>query len=146
MALTLDDFEIINDFIGKNDNWGLINNCSYFASGLWNSVSEAKLNSFGAIANHPYILAESIMNQSGYETGRYFNISSEVGYNSYGRYRTTGVYGITDSQSTSNAFGSSSSSGSLSSGSSSHSSTPLSSRSSIPLHSGSSKGSSVSKR
>lgn len=143
MDFDSDDLDKINDFIGKNDNWGLWNNCSYFASGVWNSVSDTKLNSVGFLGiNHPSILAESIKKQKGYETGRDFASASEVGYKSKGKYTVSEVYGVGTSKGITNSSGSSISSGSLSSGSSSGSSTPSSSGSS----SGSSNGSSLPKR
>ena len=73
-SIDIFDTITVNTTIESNDSWSLHNNCSYFASTVWNAVSDTKLNSsswfFGV--NTPSTLAGSIKAQDGYETGRKF--------------------------------------------------------------------------
>ena len=65
------DLKIINEFIDNNDAWTAYNNCSYFASGVWNEVSDTQVSSLG-LWNNPQTLAKSIMSIDGYSTGTSF--------------------------------------------------------------------------
>jgi hypothetical protein len=85
MNLDLDQISTINDFIADNDRWSIYNNCSSFASRLWNSVSDTELSS-GFWWNTPSNLAGSIMKQDGYLTGRHFDIADSYGYAKDGKF------------------------------------------------------------
>ncbi len=63
MKLTVDQLKKVNEIICKSDTWDVFNNCSTFATNVWNAVAleEDKLNA-GKI-NNPSDLKKSIMNK-----------------------------------------------------------------------------------
>lgn len=62
--------------------WDLFNNCSYFASTIWNSVapSDMQVNSYFFPANFPATLKDSIQNIDGHENNRSFAYNDYTGY------------------------------------------------------------------
>lgn len=56
--LTATDLKTMNSTINSNDSWGLLSNCSTFASKVWNSVSSTKVSA--GTVNTPSNLAKSI--------------------------------------------------------------------------------------
>ena len=63
----------ITEYEYDGRGWSLYNNCSYFASEVWNTVSTAELDS-GSFWNTPSNLADSIMENPGYSNGRNFGV------------------------------------------------------------------------
>jgi RHS repeat-associated protein len=123
----------INQFIDKNDEWTLYRNCSWFASGLWNDISDNKLSALNWFAwNTPESLAYSIQNEECSVTGRSFSQANEAGYKDgkgvYYTPPTNSSVHLSNSRSSSNS--SSGSSGASSSGSSGPSSSSFGYRSS----------------
>ena len=51
----------MNTNIANNDKWGLLNNCSSFASRIWNSVSADNTKVDAGIINMPANLEKSII-------------------------------------------------------------------------------------
>lgn len=47
------DLDTVNTNIANNDKWGLLNNCSSFASRIWNSVSADNTKVDAGIINMP---------------------------------------------------------------------------------------------
>lgn len=100
MNLTSAQLATVTSSIKNNNSWSLLNNCSSFASRVWNSVSGTKVGA--GFVNTPTGLANSIKSKSGYVTNTSFpsTTSSNV-------YRQDGTAG--SHQSSSSASGSSSS-------------------------------------
>ena len=69
MEISMADIEKINKHISSEDNWKYEDNCSTFASNVWNDVSPTKLYA-GAIITTPTFLFNSISGQSGYKINR----------------------------------------------------------------------------
>lgn len=112
------DLTTINKFISKNDNWGFYNNCSYFASGLWNSVSDTKLSAKNGLKwNTPTALAKSIIKQGGYEVGKEVPSATQAGFKYKGKFEYSKIYQADSSVSSGRGISGSSSSSSSSSGS-----------------------------
>lgn len=65
MQITASQLTTINNFIINNDTWTIPNNCSVFASNLWNSV-----NSVWFIGGTPTYLKTQISSRSGSVTGK----------------------------------------------------------------------------
>jgi RHS repeat-associated protein len=85
MEFDSDQLSTINDFISENDRWSLYNNCSSFVVRMWNSVSDTTLSA-GSWWNTPSGLADSIMKQDGYSTGRNFGFAESYGYSQDGKF------------------------------------------------------------
>ena len=54
------DLNTVNTNIKNNDKWGYLNNCSSFASKIWNSVANGSTQVDAGIINTPATLAKSI--------------------------------------------------------------------------------------
>ena len=54
------DLDTVNSNIKKNDKWGYLNNCSTFASKIWNSIANDSSKVDAGAMNTPASLAKSI--------------------------------------------------------------------------------------
>jgi hypothetical protein len=70
MQLTAAQLSTVNSIIVNNDAWAPLNNCSSFATKLWNSVSSTSLSA--GIPNTPTALIASIKSKAGYKTNSAF--------------------------------------------------------------------------
>jgi hypothetical protein len=69
MSINATQLNTVNSYILNHDSWSVLNNCSSFACGLWNSVSSTQLSA--GIPNTPTSLRISIINSGYYVyTGR----------------------------------------------------------------------------
>ena len=55
-----------------------LDNCSSFATGIWNEISSVNLNA--GFPKTPASLVESIKSKSGYETNRTIQYNTNIGY------------------------------------------------------------------
>lgn len=69
MNLTESQLNTINNYAVYNDYWSLSNNCSSFASGLWNSVCTSSKRVSAGYPKTPANLSNSIKSKTGYSTG-----------------------------------------------------------------------------
>lgn len=76
-SLTYSDLSTLNNVIKSSDNWELFNNCSTFATKVWNSVSSMQVNA--GIVNTPSNLIDSIKKYS-YYVGCSITYNSNIGY------------------------------------------------------------------
>lgn len=54
------DLDTVNSNIKNNDKWGYLNNCSTFASKIWNSIANDSSKVDAGAMNTPASLAKSI--------------------------------------------------------------------------------------
>ncbi len=82
IEITEKQLETVSKKCIELNNWGLVNNCSYFASHVWNEVAPEgmKVNSYFFPANFPKTLKASIQKISGYQTNRKIDKNSFIGY------------------------------------------------------------------
>lgn len=84
LTITIDEsqLEIVSEKCISMNSWNVINNCSYFASKVWNAVAPENMhvNSFFFPANFPSTLKKSIQKISGYQTNRAFAYNDYTGY------------------------------------------------------------------
>jgi len=78
MQLTSSQLSSTNTYITNHDSWSVLNNCSSFASGLWNSVSSTTLSA--GTPNTPSSLENSIKSKSGYVNGKILSYDYMVYY------------------------------------------------------------------
>ena len=76
--ITQSDINTINTLISNNDEWSYLDNCSSFATGIWNEISSVNLNA--GFPKTPASLVESIKSKSGYETNRTIQYNTNIGY------------------------------------------------------------------
>ncbi len=76
-SLTYSDLSTLNNVIKLSDNWELFNNCSSFATKVWNSVSNTQVNA--GMVNTPSNLIDSIKKYN-YYTGCSITYNSNIGY------------------------------------------------------------------
>ncbi len=76
--ITRADIDTINTLISKNDEWTYLDNCSSFATGIWNEISSVNLNA--GFPKTPATLVKSIKSKSGYETNRSIQYNTNIGY------------------------------------------------------------------
>lgn len=84
MNVTQADVDDINTAISNNDTWGIMNNCSSFASKVWNEVSRNTLSA--GSPNTPTSLKTSIQAVSGYQMNREVQNNTNIGYTSNGQF------------------------------------------------------------
>lgn len=82
IEITEEQLETVNKKCIELNKWSVVNNCSYFASHVWNEVAPEgmKVNSYFFPANFPKTLKASIKKISGYQTNRKIDKNSFVGY------------------------------------------------------------------
>lgn len=68
----------VNQYIATHNSWSEFNNCSSFATGLWNTVSDINLSA--GIPNTPTTLKQNILAVSGNKTGRNIGRLTPIGY------------------------------------------------------------------
>lgn len=78
MDLDLGQLQTVNSVIINNDSWSNFNNCSDFASKVWNSVSSNKVSN--GTFHTPTALRDSIKSYSWYSTGSPFSYDYNVYY------------------------------------------------------------------
>lgn len=73
--------KVSEECIAKN-SWNVINNCSYFASQIWNKVApdNMQVKSFSFPAHFPSKLKSSIKGISGHKINRKFAYNDRIGY------------------------------------------------------------------
>ena len=76
--ITQEDIDRINDLIADNDTWAVLNNCSSFATRIWNEISTVTLSA--GTPNTPTTLMSSIKSKTGYETLRAVQYNTNIGY------------------------------------------------------------------
>ena len=86
MYITQAELNTLNSLIASGDTWTITNNCSSFASRVWNSISSIQLSA--GIINNPGTLKNSIKAVSGYQTCRGIQNSTPVGYASGNQFVT----------------------------------------------------------
>lgn len=84
--VTQANIDTINSLISSNDKWSATNNCSSFATKIWNSVSSTTLSA--GTPNTPTALMKSIKSKSGYSTKKSIQNISPIGYVSGGKFYT----------------------------------------------------------
>lgn len=82
--ITQENVDTINTLIENNDTWTTLNNCSSFATRIWNNVSSIILSA--GIPDTPTSLMSSIRSKSGYETARAVQYNTNIGYFSDGEF------------------------------------------------------------
>lgn len=82
--VTQADVDTINSLISKNDTWSALNNCSSFATKIWNSISSTTLSA--GTPNTPTSLMSNIKSKSGYQTKRAIGNTTPIGYVSNGSF------------------------------------------------------------
>ncbi|MBQ6706874.1 MAG: hypothetical protein IJN07_05155 [Clostridia bacterium] len=82
--ITQNDVDLINAVIANNDTWSETNNCSSFATKVWNEVSSIALSA--GTPNTPTSLMLSIKSKAGYETARSVQNNTNIGYMSNGEF------------------------------------------------------------
>ncbi len=82
IEITPSQLSIVSEKSISMNKWSAINNCSYFASKVWNSVApnDKQVNSYFFPANYPSTLKNSIQKISGYQTNRSFEYNDYTGY------------------------------------------------------------------
>lgn len=78
--ITMDDVQKINLFISICDCWSLNENCSSFASRLWNCIAPDNLDLSAGLPNTPTSLSKNIKNKSGYQIKRAVMNITPIGY------------------------------------------------------------------
>lgn len=76
--ITRDELDTINALIDANDDWGILNNCSSFATKIWNSVADDKVSA--SYPNTPTSLVSAIKSFDYYQTNRSIINNSTIGY------------------------------------------------------------------
>lgn len=69
---------LVNQYISSHNSWSELNNCSSFAVGLWNTISNTKLSA--GTPNTPTTLKKNILAEPGDSTGRILKKLTPVGY------------------------------------------------------------------
>lgn len=82
MTITAEQLETVSEKCISMNEWTAINNCSYFASKVWNAVAPSNLDvsSYFFPANFPSTLKKSIKKRAGYQTNRPFAYNDYTGY------------------------------------------------------------------
>lgn len=79
MSLYDNELSTLNNYILSHDSWTDKLNCSYFASGAWNSVSSITLDSYYMLGYYtPKELANSISSYYGYKVN--LAVNYDYGY------------------------------------------------------------------
>lgn len=78
--ITMDDVQNINLIISICDYWSLKENCSTFASAIWNYIAPNNLDLSAGSPNTPTSLSKNIKNKSGYQTKRAVMNITPIGY------------------------------------------------------------------
>lgn len=78
MSVSLDDIDDINTLVSSNDTWSLTNNCSSFATKIWNQISSTDVSA--GVINTPTSLMNSIKSKTGYQTNRSIGNTTPIGY------------------------------------------------------------------
>lgn len=76
----MDDVQKINLLISAGDYWSLKENCSSFASIVWNCIAPNNLDLSAGLPNTPTSLSKNIKNKSGYQTKRAVMNITPIGY------------------------------------------------------------------
>lgn len=76
MYVTQGNIDTINSVIETMNTWNIYNNCSWFASVIWNLVSTNKVSA--GIPYTPANMVASIKTKANYQTGLYIPYSSEI--------------------------------------------------------------------
>lgn len=76
--LKADKFNKLTAYINSHDEWTLFNNCSTFASGAWNTISDEIINA-GAI-NTPAGLKASILSYKNHKVNDSIYSTDNIGY------------------------------------------------------------------
>ena len=76
--INAEDINKINNFISTHDKWGILKNCSYFATNIWNEV--AKDGEYFKSARTPKSICKTIVNSDDYKINEQFVVSGEIGY------------------------------------------------------------------
>lgn len=84
MNITSSNLTTINNFIKDNDSWSVTNNCSSFASKLWNKVASSSNQVKAGSPNTPNALTDSIKSKSGYKKNKAVSYSGTYGYSKNG--------------------------------------------------------------
>ena len=77
-TLQLNEVSLVNQYISSHNSWSELNNCSSFAVGLWNTISNTKLSA--GTPNTPTTLKKNILAEPGDSTGRILKKLTPVGY------------------------------------------------------------------
>ena len=72
------DLDKINKFISTHDSWGVLKNCGYFATNLWNEV--AKDGEILKVGKTPTSICKVITNSDNYEKNIKLVVGGEMGY------------------------------------------------------------------
>lgn len=82
ITINEDQLSAVSDKCIDMNNWTLINNCSYFASKVWNSVApdDMQVSSYFFPANFPSTLKKNIQKIEGHQTNRAFASNDNTGY------------------------------------------------------------------
>lgn len=89
MNVTMDDVAEINKIIKNNDTWALLNNCSTFATKVWNSVAPDSQKLSAGSPNMPVSLCVDIQSKSGWQINRAVMDITPIGFvNSKGNFES----------------------------------------------------------
>lgn len=92
MGVTINDVRTINSVISKSDSWSPTNNCSSFATKIWNSIASSKLKLSAGNPNTPKSLSTNIKLISGYQSNRAIMNMRPIGYvNSNGSFASVTI-------------------------------------------------------
>ena len=80
IGVNSEDLEKIVSFISKKDKWNPINNCSYFALNLWNTVAKESEYINTPLIYTPTYIAEELAKFDSYEYNKPIPSSSKLGY------------------------------------------------------------------
>lgn len=82
ITITEDQLSAVSKKCIDMNDWTLINNCSYFASKVWNSVApdDMQVSSYFFPANFPSTLKKNIQKIEGHQTNRAFESNDNTGY------------------------------------------------------------------
>lgn len=82
ITITAEQLYTVSEKCIDMNNWTAVNNCSYFASKVWNSVApeDMHVNSYFFPANFPAILMDNIQEIDGYQSNRAFGYNDYIGY------------------------------------------------------------------
>lgn len=82
ITITAEQLSDVNEKCIDMNAWNLINNCSYFASEIWNSIAPSgmQVSSYFFPANFPSVLKDNIQRISGHQTNRPFAYNDYTGY------------------------------------------------------------------
>lgn len=82
MEITATQLSQISKKCISMNEWSAVNNCSYFASKVWNAIAPSNLqvSSYTFPANYPKTLKASIEKKEGYETNRKTAYNDYTGY------------------------------------------------------------------